>query len=56
MARIDLIDVCKTLKDRNAPGFEVIMNAATPAASSAARGRPGSAFAIQNLSLRVPDG
>ena len=56
MARIDLIDVCKTLKDRNTPGFEVIRNAATPAASSAARGRPGSAFAIQNLNLRVPDG
>jgi multiple sugar transport system ATP-binding protein len=56
MARIDLIDVCKTLKDGKTPGFEAIMNAATPAASSAARGRPGSAFAIQNLNLRVPDG
>jgi multiple sugar transport system ATP-binding protein len=56
VARIDLIDICKTLKDREPPGFEVIANAATPASSSARRGRPGSAFAIQNLSLRVPDG
>ena len=56
MARIDLIDICKTLKDREPPGFEVMANAATPASSSARRSRPGSAFAIQNLSLRVPDG
>ncbi len=55
MARIDLIDVCKTLKDRNAQGFEVIVNAAMPAAASSERGR-SSTFAIQNLNLRVPDG
>ena len=35
MARIDLIDVCKTLTER---------------------GRRGATFAIQNLSLRIPDG
>jgi multiple sugar transport system ATP-binding protein len=56
VARIDLIDICKTLTDRERPGFEVMMNAATPAPSSAARGRLGSAFAIRDLNLRVPDG
>ena len=43
MARIDLIDVCKTLTERDA--------AAVP--SGAAR---GSTFSIQHLSLRIPHG
>ena len=39
MARIDLVDVCKTLRDSGASGA-----------------RKASTFAIQDLSLRVPDG
>jgi ABC-type sugar transport system ATPase subunit len=41
VARIDLIDVCKTLTDP---------------ASAAPGGRRGAPFAIQHLTLRVPDG
>ena len=55
MARIDLINVCKTLGGKAPAGFEVMMNAAMPATASG-EGRRGSAFSIQNLSLRVPDG
>jgi len=43
VARIDLVDVCKTLRD---PG-------AGPGGPGAGR---GASFAIQDLSLRVPDG
>ncbi len=43
MARIDLIDVCKTLQERGA------------AASAGGAGR-GSTFSIQHLNLRIPDG
>src|SRR6266540_5866828 len=46
MARIDLINVGKTLGagDRPAPG------------SAPGGGRPGSAFSIPGLNLRIPDG
>jgi ABC-type sugar transport system ATPase subunit len=40
VARIDLTDVCKTLKDPTGPGG----------------GGRGSTFAIEHLSLRIPDG
>ena len=52
MARIDLVKICKTLRDREAAGFEVMTNAA----SSSNEGKRGSTFSIQDLSLRVPDG
>src|SRR5215510_8861429 len=57
MARIELINVCKTLGDRGgAPGYEVMLDAAHPGPRSApARGRD-TAFSIQDLSLTVPDG
>jgi multiple sugar transport system ATP-binding protein len=54
MARIDLIDVCKTLTERDRAASGV---AGTRSMSdvSPAPGR-GSAFSIRNLSLRIPDG
>ncbi|HMB33863.1 MAG TPA: ATP-binding cassette domain-containing protein, partial [Methylomirabilota bacterium] len=57
MARIELINVCKTLGERGgAPGYEVMLDAAHPASRSApGRGRD-TAFSIQDLSLTVPDG
>src|SRR5499426_735487 len=57
MARIELINVCKTLGDRGgAPGYEVMLDAAHPGPRSApARGRD-TAFSIQDLNLTVPDG
>jgi multiple sugar transport system ATP-binding protein len=54
MARIDLIDVCKTLKERDRAAFGV-MGTATIADRVPAPGR-GSAFSIRNLKLRIPDG
>jgi len=41
VARIDLVDVCKTLRDRPGPPGAITR---------------GSTFSIQNLTLRVPDG
>ena len=50
MARIDLINVCKTLTDRDVGGpFAAASRAASP------RGRAGG-FSIENLNLTVPDG
>jgi ABC transporter len=57
MARIDLIDICKTLKDRAGVGPRAIASAAEPAGVSAPRdGGRGSTFSIQKLTLRIPDG
>ncbi len=57
MARIDLLDVCKTLKDPARAGSGAITRAAipdvVPAPSDDAR---GSTFSIQKLNLRIPDG
>ncbi len=55
MARIDLINVCKTLTDRTASRARAAATAATPdhAPPDAAR---GSTFSIRNLTLTVPDG
>src|ERR1700694_484506 len=58
MARIDLINVGKTLRERGgaAPG-ESMAPATRPDAGSAPGGsRAGSAFSIQGLTLRIPDG
>ena len=54
MARIDLIDVCKTLgeRDRAASGS---IGTGTISDRVPAPGR-GSAFSIRNLNLRIPDG
>src|SRR5512146_94637 len=54
MARIDLIDVCKTLgeRDRAASGS---IGTGTISDGVPAPGR-GSAFSIRNLNLRIPDG
>ena len=43
MARIDLVDVCKTLRDAGG----------TPAPGGGGR---GATFSIRDLSLRIPDG
>ena len=58
MARIDLINVGKTLRERGrAAPEESIVPATRPDAGSApGGGRPGSAFSIQDLTLRIPDG
>jgi ABC-type sugar transport system ATPase subunit len=49
MARIDLIDVCKTLTDRDRGG-------SAGGAAVANAGRRGATFSIRNLTLTVPDG
>ena len=54
MARIDLIDVGKTLKERDRAASGASGAWATPAPSGP--GGRGSAFSIQNLTLRIPDG
>src|SRR5439155_174887 len=55
MARIDLINVGKTLSDRAGPG--TITPQAVPDGVPAPRGGGrGSPFSMQNLSLRIPDG
>ena len=52
MARIDLIDICKTLKDRAGVGSRAITSAAEPAGVSApSDGGRGSTFSIQKLAL-----
>ncbi len=57
MARIDLIDVCKTLTERDRARSGATATAAMPDAIPApSSGGRGSAFSIQNLSLRIPDG
>src|SRR5215470_14291209 len=57
MARIELINVCKTLGDRGgAPGYEVMLDAAHPGPRSAPARRRDTAFSIQDLSLTVPNG
>jgi multiple sugar transport system ATP-binding protein len=57
MARIDLINVCKTLKDRERAVSGLPFPGATQDTGSASvGGRRGSAFSIQNLNLRIPDG
>src|SRR5437667_2988953 len=55
MARIDLINVGKTLRDRAGPG--TITPQAVPDGVPAPRGGGrGSPFSMQNLNLRIPDG
>src|ERR1700675_3514074 len=58
MARIDLINVGKTLRERGraAPGESIVPVTRPDAGSAAGGARPGSAFSIQDLSLRIPDG
>jgi ABC-type sugar transport system ATPase subunit len=57
MARIDLINVCKTLKDREravvaSPFVPPIQDVVSPPSG----GGRGSAFSIRNLQLTIPDG
>src|ERR1700675_2931951 len=57
MARIDLINVCKTLKDSERVGSGAILPGARPYVVSApSGGGRGSTFSIQNLNLTIPDG
>jgi multiple sugar transport system ATP-binding protein len=57
MARIDLIDVSKTLKDRARAGSGAVTSAAIPDVVPApSDGGRGSTFSIQKLNLRIPDG
>jgi len=54
MARIDLIDINKTLGEEKS-GARAETAGVDPA-TTRRRGRPGSAFSIRGLNLRVPDG
>jgi ABC-type sugar transport system ATPase subunit len=58
MARIDLINVGKTLGERGraAPGESIVPVTRPDAGSASGGGRSGSAFSIQGLTLRIPDG
>jgi multiple sugar transport system ATP-binding protein len=57
MARIDLLNVGKTLKDRERAGSGSIITAAMQDVVSArSGGGRGSTFSIQNLNLMIPDG
>jgi len=57
MAWIDLVNVCKTLKDRERGAFAspVVPPVHDVVSAPSGAGR-GSAFSIQNLNLRIPDG
>jgi ABC-type glutathione transport system ATPase component len=57
MARIDLVNVSKTLKDRERAGSGSIITAAMrDVVSAPSGGGRGSVFSIQNLNLTIPDG
>ncbi len=56
MARIDLINVGKTFTDRAGVGSGAITSAAMPDVPAPIDGGQGSAFSIQKLNLRIPDG
>jgi multiple sugar transport system ATP-binding protein len=57
MARIDLINVCKTLRDRDRTGSGSIPTLAMPdGVSTLGGGGRGSTFSIRNLTLTIPDG
>ena len=57
MARIDLINVCKTLKEPGRAGpASIIAGTAEDGASAPTGGSRGSAFFIQNLNLTIFDG
>src|SRR5438876_7222332 len=57
MARVDLINVCKTLKDRDRGAFaSPVVPPMSDLVSMPMGGGQGSAFSIQNLSLTIPDG
>src|SRR5437879_13731701 len=57
MARVDLINVCKTLKARERGAFaSPFVPPMRDLVSMPMGGGQGSAFSIQNLSLTIPDG
>jgi len=56
MARIDLIKVGKTLKDRDRAGPVSIFPGAVPEVAAAPGGRRAAAFSIENLDLTIHDG
>ena len=56
MARVDLINVCKTLKDGDGAGARFPLVAAMRDMVGASGGGRGRAFSIQNLNVMIPDG
>jgi multiple sugar transport system ATP-binding protein len=56
MARIDLIKVGKTLKDRDRPGPAATLTGAMPDVNAAPGGRFAAGFSIENLDLTIHDG
>ena len=57
MAQIELMNVCKTLKDRPLVRSGATMSARRPDVSPApVDGGQGSTFSMQQLNLRIPDG
>ena len=55
MARVDLVNVCKTLKDGGGSGLPLVGAVQDMVGGSSSRGRQ-SAFSIQNLNVMIPDG
>jgi multiple sugar transport system ATP-binding protein len=56
VARIDLIDVSKTLSERDGRGPRVPPGGGAPDSIPARNARRTSGFSIQHLTLRIPDG
>ena len=58
MARIDLINVGKTLREPNraVPRESIVPATRSDPGSAPGGSRSGSAFSLQDLSLRIPDG
>ena len=57
MARVDLVNVCKTLKDGGSPGSgSSLIGAMQDMIGAAGSGGRRSAFSIQNLNVMIPDG
>src|SRR5262249_21361319 len=56
MARIDLIDVGKTLGPQGGPARRARAAAGAPDPAALSGSRPATAFSIRHLSLRGPDG
>jgi len=54
MARLDLVNVCKTLKEGDGGG--AVISPFVPSLRALAGRRADAAFAIENLNLMVPDG
>jgi ABC-type sugar transport system ATPase subunit len=55
MARVDLVNVCKTLKDVGGSGLPLVAAMQDMIGVAGGGGRQ-SAFSIQNLNVMIPDG